>query len=294
MYLYLVKIFLLCLFITTTSLADTIKKIEVTGNKRISKETILVLSDIKIASDLNDLALNNSLKKLYETDFFSDINFIFNDGNLKINVKENPIIEKININGIKKKSFLENLYSSISLKDRTSFTDFKLKNDITLLNNILKTNGYYFSSINITSENNESLNSILLNINIDLGEKAKIKEIIFIGDKKFKDKKLLELIASEEHKFWKFISNKVYLNESLIDLDKRLLGNFYKNNGYYNVQVLNSFAELNKDGDFKLIFNVNAGDKYFFDKFNLILPQDYEKADFEEVLDTFDDLSGEI
>ena len=89
---------------------------------------------------------------------------------------------------------------------------------------------------------------------------------MFIGDKKFKDKKLLELIASEEYKFWKFITNKVYLNKSLVELDTRLLENYYKNNGYYNVQVLNSFAELDgEESSFKLTFNIDAGKKYFFD-----------------------------
>ena len=102
----------------------------------------------------------------------------------------------------------------------------------------------YFASINSTKKTNSELNSIKLNIDINLGEKAKIKEIIFLGDKKIKDKRLLEVIASEEHKFWKFITSKVYLNKSLIDLDKRLLENYYKNNGFYKVEILNSFAEL--------------------------------------------------
>ena len=57
-------------------------------------------------------------------------------------------------------------------------------------------------------------------LNIDQGPRAKIKDILFIGDKKIKDKKLLEIVASEEHKFWKFISTNVYLDQSRINLDK--------------------------------------------------------------------------
>ena len=128
---------------------------------------------------------------------------------MTIVVEENLVIEKLNIKGIKKKSFVEQLYSALSLKDRMSFTEFKFKKDITLINNILKSNGYYFSTIDITTETNEQLNSIVINLDINLGKKAKIKDIVFIGDKKFKDKKLLEIIASEEYKFWKFITNKV-------------------------------------------------------------------------------------
>ena len=58
---------------------------------------------------------------------------------------------------------------------------------------------------------------------INLGEKAKISKITFTGNKIFKDKKLRNVIASEEYKFWKFISGKKFLNESLIDLDNKLL-----------------------------------------------------------------------
>ena len=135
---------------------------------------------------------------------------------------ENPIIEKININGIKKE-FVEALKDSMTLKDRMSYTQFEFNKDVNQIKNILKSSGYYFSEIKVTKEENSEFNSIVLNIDIDLGKKAKIKDIVFIGDKKFKDKRLLELIASEEYKFWKFITKKVYLNKSLIDLDKRLL-----------------------------------------------------------------------
>ena len=139
---------------------------------------------------------------------------------MTIDVIENPIIEKINITGIKKKSLTEIIYDSIYLKDRMSYTEFQFNKDVNLIKNILKTNGYYFSKIKLSKEENNEFNSIILNIDINLGKKAKIKEIVFIGDKKFKDKKLLELIASEEYKFWKFITKKVYLNQSLVDLDK--------------------------------------------------------------------------
>ena len=293
MYKILIKITVIFLFLTKSTYSEIIKKVEVNGNQRISKETIQVLGKIKTGENFSNNSLNETLKELYKTDFFSEIKIDLDEGILKINVVENPIIEKININGIKKKSFTEILYSSISLKDRMSFTDYKFQNDIITIKNILKTNGYYFSEIEVLSETNNELNSIVLNLNINLGEKAKIKEIVFIGDKKFKDKKLLELIASEEFKFWKSITNKVYLNKSLIDLDKRLLNNFYKNNGYYNVKILNSFAELDKEGFFKLTFNIDSGKKYFFNNLSLNLPDDYNLKDFSSVTKIFASLKNE-
>ena len=276
-----------------SAFATIINEVKVTGNKRISKETILVLGNIEIGQDFNSTSLNNSLKKLYDTNFFSNINISTDNNILSINVIENPIIESIEITGIKKKIFKEKIYEAINLKNRMSFTENQLKIDINIINNILKQNGYYFSEIKTSLLDDEKLNSVKIDLNITLGEKAKIKEIVFVGDKKVKDKKLLELIATEEHKFWKFISNKVYLNQALIDFDKRLLENFYKNNGYYDVKILNSFVELNSDSSFKLTFNINAGKKYFFNDFVLNLPDDYKANDFSNIQKIFDSLKNE-
>jgi outer membrane protein insertion porin family len=81
-------------------------------------------------------------------------------------------------------------------------------------------------------------------LTLNLGNKAKIKKITFIGEKIFKDNKLRSVILSEEYKFWKFISGKKFLNEDLVNFDKQLLRNFYKNNGYYNALISSSFAKM--------------------------------------------------
>ena len=137
------------------------------------------------------------------------------------------------------------------------------KKDITLIKNILKTNGYYFAEIITSIDENENLNSVKINLEISQGERARIKKISFIGDKRIKDKKLLEVIASEEH-ILKFVSNKVYLNQSTIQLDQRLLVNYYRNLGF-EVNVLESFAELDSLGNFNLIFNIDSGERFFND-----------------------------
>ncbi len=281
---------LIIFFLSSTLLfSQIINEIEVNGNKRFSKESVIVFSKLDIGNEINDDLINKSIKNLYDTNFFEDISISFENNKLIIDLNENPIIEELEITGVKKKSFLEFISENIYLKERVSFNEFYLNKDVSLINNILKTNGYYFSSIKTSIAKNENLNTIRLNIDIDLGEKAKIKNISFIGNKKFKDKKLLEIIASEEHKFWKFISNKVFLNQNLIDLDKRLLENFYKNRGFYNVKILDNFVELNKkNSSFNLTYNIDAGNKFLINSLTLKLPEDYIKDDFENINDIFE------
>ena len=289
----LIKILFLLSFIYSTCFAEKINNIEITGNKRISDETIKILGEISLDSQFNNSKLNKVLKNLYETNFFNDIQISIENKTLIIKLSENPIIENIEIIGIKSKKFKENILENMVLKNRMSYTENQLQRDIDSINNILKANGFYFSKVQSSLEKNDELNSVRLRVDIEQGEKARITEIIFLGDKKIKDKKLLEVIASEEHKFWKFISNKVYLNKSLIDLDKRLLENYYRNQGYYRVKVLNSFAELDKEGSFRLIFNIDSGKKFYFNKFVLDLPEDYERSDFEKINKIFKKLSNE-
>ncbi len=277
----------------SNSYGEIVNKIEVSGNKRISQETVIVLGQLELDKDFNSIKLNDTLKRLYDTDFFSDVSLSVENGVLKVKVIENPIIEDIEITGIRNKEFLKKITDDLSLKNRMSYSKNLLDKDIAFIKNFHKTNGFYFVKVTSSINKNNELNSVRIKLDIDQGNKAKIKEILFIGDKKFKDKKLLEIIASEEHKFWKFISNKVYLNENIINLDKRLLTNFYKNEGYYNVEILDSFAELNEKGSFKVIFNINSGKQYFFNKLALSLPEDYKKEDFNKINKIFEKIKNE-
>ena len=113
-------------------------------------------------------------------------------------------------------------------------------------------------------------NRINLTHKIDLGNKAKINKISFVGNKVFKDGKLRGAIISEEYKFWKIISGRKYLNENTINFDKRLLKNFYLNKGYYNVDINTSFAKLVGNDEFELIFNIDAKEKIYFNELKSI------------------------
>ena len=158
--------------------------------------------------------------------------------------------------------------------------------------NSLKDLGYYFSTVEVFTDKIEN-NKMDILFKINLGEKAKIKKISFIGNKIFKENKLKRLIISEEYKFWKFISQKKYLNESIRDLDIRLLKNYYLNQGFYNVNIKTSFAKLLDDNNFELIFNIDAGNKIFFNDLKLNLPAEFDANNFKELLNVFDEIKGE-
>ena len=291
--IYKIKLLLFFFFALTSILrAEIITEITIEGNQRISTETILMFAGVSANDQLKETDLNKILKKLYNTNFFDLVTVKISDKILFIKVKENPIIQSINFEGIKSSKILENLKKNVFLKSRSSFNEVLLEKDKKKIKNLLKNLGYYFSKIDILIEELED-NKINLTYNIDLGEKAKIRKISFIGDKIFKDKKLKGVILSEEYKPWKFLSGKKYLNEEMISYDERLLKNFYLNKGFYNVVINSSFAKVTEKNSFELIYNINANSKLFFGNLTIDIPNDFSKTNYEEVENFFDKLKNE-
>jgi len=284
MFMKFFTINILILFFSTISIAEIIKNVNVNGNQRISKESIIVFGKIKFDLDYKKNDLNIILKNLYDTDFFDKVSLTISNSTLNIDVVENPIIESLEINGISSTKLSELLLDKINLKSRKSYIQSSFLSDLNLIKNIIKSSGYYFADIKTSSIKNSEQNSIRLIYDIDLGKKARISEIQFLGDKRIKDRKLRNIITSKEHRFWKFISTSSYLNTANIELDKRLLTNFYKDRGYYNVEITNSYVEFKNDGDFKLIYNINSGNKFTFNKLDLILTEKFEKEYFKGII----------
>ena len=291
---YKINLLVIIFYLIFTSLlrAEIVTEIDVVGNKRISSETIKMFANVSLNDDLSENDLNIILKKLYDTNFFDLVSVKITNKKLLINVKENPIIENIDFRGIKAQKILEGLKKNTTLKSRSSFNEVLLEKDKNEIKIFLKGLGYYFSKIEILKEDLED-NKVNIIYNISLGEKAKIKKISFIGEKIFKDKKLKAVILSEEYKPWKFITGKKYLNESMINYDERLLKNFYLNKGYYNVVVNSSFAKMNDDQSFELIFNIDANSKLFFGELKIDLPNDFSKSNYENVVKFFRKLENE-
>ena len=280
------------IFLTfSTANSDVVKEIKIEGNNRITDEIIKIFSDIKLEQDLQTSDINKIIKNLYETNFFSNISVNFENNIISIIVEEAPLIDKVTLSGIKAKKIEENIRDILKLKQKSSFDEFQMLKDVESIESTLKSIGYYFAKVSPTIEkiNNNMVN---LEYQIELGNKAKIKKISFLGNEIFKDKKLKSIIISEEYKFWKFISGKKYLQEQLTEIDKRLLKNFYLNQGFYNVKINSSFAKLINDDDFEVIFNIDSGNKVYFNELKIVFPDNFTKENYDDLKNLFKNLKG--
>jgi len=286
-------IFLIFFILITFNLkAEIIKNFIVEGNERISAETIKVYSGIELNKSYDQDSINNALKELYSTNFFEDIQISIEGDTFKIYVKEYPLINSVELEGEKSNTVKKSVLERLSLKSSGSFIESSLNEDVNLLKKIYASIGFNFAKVEAKIEkfSNNRINLIYV---LDKGKKTDIKKINFIGDKKLKERRLRDIIVSEEAKFWKFLSKNTFLNSNTINLDKRLLENYYKSLGYYDVQILSNSAEVSNQNFTTLTYTINAGNRYKVSKISLNLSDVLNKELFTSLEKNYQSIVGQ-
>ena len=285
---------LLCLFLLffSTLRAEVLKEVVISGNERVSDDTILIYGKIEINQNIDEKNINNILRNLYETNFFKDVNVKLEGNTLRVIVEEFPVINQLILVGEPSNSTVKTIKESISLKEKKSFIESNLQKDIETIKKLYSSIGYNFPTIEAKFNEIDNKNIDLI-FEISKGVQTKISSITFIGDKKIKNKRLLDVIASEEDKFWKFLSRNTKFSKSLLDLDIRLLNNYYKSLGYYDVKVNSNIAELNETGNFDLIYSIDAGKRFIVNKISTNLDPTFDKKLFFELEKEYDKYVGD-
>ena len=280
------------IFYNVYSYSEVVNKVDVQGNDRISSETIMIFGDIVIGNNYEESDVSLLIKKLYETRFFSNISAELANNKLTIVVEENPIVYSIIFKGEKAKKHVEKIKEFLLVREKSSYVSNNIKHDINQIKSFYRARGYYFVKIDAEIEKLEK-NRVNIFYSIDAGEKAKISKIYFLGDKKFRDKRLRDIIISEEAKFWKFLSRNVYLNQERIELEKRLLENYYRNKGYYEVDLTSSNVEYSEGEGFVLTYSINAGKRYKFKKIFADVSEALDSSAFFSLEPEFNKLVGQ-
>ena len=271
--------------------AEIVQKLEVKGNSRISAETIKVYGEINIGQDYSAFDVNKILKNLYNTNFFEDVKISLDNNILNIAVKEYATVFSVDLQGEKSSTVKNSVLKKLALKEKESFIESRLAQDVILIKKIYGNIGFNFVNVEAKIKKFDD-NRVSLVYFLDKGKKTNIAKINFIGDKKIKEKRLRDIIASEEKKFWKFLSRNTFLSNSNIELDKRLLINYYKSVGYYDVQVLSSNAEISQENLTNLTYTINAGTRYRINKISTNVSDVLDKKIFISLQDTFTKVIG--
>ena len=161
-----------------------------------------------------------------------------------------------------------------------------------MIKSVYSSSGYNFVKVEAKLKKIDEDNYDLL-FEIQRGEKTKISSINFIGNNNVRSKRLKDVIASEEDKFWKVISRNTVLSENLINLDVRLISNYYKSIGFYNVKVNSNLAKIINSEEAELVYTIDEGSRYIIGKVSTNVDAVFDKKIFFPLNKIYKEFVGE-
>ena len=255
--------FFLNTLLCTNAYCNKIMKINIQGNERIDDATIISYLDLEKNNNVDISDLNIMFKELFSTELFSEITFNLNGDILIVKVKENPVINRIALEGNKRVKD-DDLLPEILLKPRDILTLNKVKNNLQKILGIYRGNGRYAAVVKPKVIYLEQ-NRVDLVFEIEEGPLTKIGFIKFLGNSFFSDRKLKTEILTKESRWWKVLSTGGKFDPDLLNFDQENLKRFYANKGFVDANIETSIAELNLQRDaFFITFMVNEGERYRF------------------------------
>ena len=257
------------LLIGTQALGEQINDISIKGNQRVSEDTIRSYLSIDIGDKLSPDVLDKAIDRLFSTSLFSDVNISSENGLVKIIVKENPIINRVLVEG---NDVLDTdiLLAQLDIQPRRVYTKKVAIDGMQRLLEIYELSGRFGASIEPKIIELES-NRVDLIFEIDEGPLIKITSIQFNGNERFSDRKLRQVIASREKRWWAFASSSDKYDENRLDYDIRLLRQFYQTRGYADIDIKRARGGLLPDRTgFAISFILEEGPIYSFNKIDVV------------------------
>lgn len=246
-----------------------IRDIQVEGNNRIESATVNAYLTVAAGDSYDAQQINNSLKALFSTGLFADVSFSFNQGILKVNVVENPIINRIAFEGNQRLKD-DVLSAELQLRPRVVYTRTKVQSDVQRVLELYRRSGRFAATVEPKVIQLEQ-NRVDLVFEIDEGDATGIRKINFVGNKAFDDGELSDVIRTTESAWWKILTSDDNYDPDRVTFDRELLRRFYLSAGYADFQVLSSVAELTPDrSDFFVTYTVSEGKRYQFGNINVV------------------------
>ena len=242
-----------------------IGNIRVEGTQRIDPSTVISYLSIKPGDPFDAVALDRSLKTLFATGLFADVALRREGSDLIVRIVENPIINRIAFEGNKR---IEDdaLSREVQLRPRVVYTRTKVQNDVQRMLDVYRRSGRFAATVEPKVIQLDQ-NRVDLIFEINEGERTEVRRISFIGNKRFSDRSLQDVISTKETAWYRFFTSDDTYDPDRLTFDRELLRRYYLRNGYADFRVLSGIAELTPDKQgFFVTFTVEEGERYKFGK----------------------------
>ena len=261
------------------------------GIKTFSNQTVISYSQLRKGQKINIPGdeISDVIKKLWNLQLFSDINFYINkiDGDsvaLEIEIEELPSLSEVKINGLKK-SKIQPLITDTELKAGKKLSESFLANTKNYIINKFQKEGFLNTKVAFnTIEDSTNVNTYKMVVNVDLGKRVKIKEINFEGNEVFTNKKLRSKLKKTKKKFpLRFWKKSKFIEEEYEEGKQGLL-DFYKERGYRDARIVKDTLVNNDDNTISINFDLEEGNRYYFGDISYLGNSVYSDFQLNQVL----------
>ncbi|WP_182913902.1 outer membrane protein assembly factor BamA [Sphingobium terrigena] len=241
----------------------TISAITVTGTQRLEPDTILSYTKLRVGQPFTQETLDQGLRDLYETELFADVQIRNDNGALTVEVKENPVINRIVLEGNKRLKE-DKIRPEIKLAPRQIYTRSKVRADVARIIELYRRQGRFAASVEPKMVQLDQ-NRVDIVFEITEGPKSKVRQINIIGNEKFKDGALRSQMVTKQSRWFRLFSSGTSYDPDRLAYDQQKLRQYYLTEGYADFRVISAVAELTPDKqDFIITYVVEEGDRYKF------------------------------
>ena len=243
--------------------ARTIRAISVVGNQRLEADTVRSYAQLRAGQIYTRATLDAALRNLSETELFADFQITDNDGALVIQVTENPVINRVILEGNSRLKE-DKIRPELRLSPRQIYTRSRVRADVARIIELYKRQGRYAATVEPQLVRLDQ-NRVDIVFEIHEGDRSRVRQINIIGNDAFSDGDLKDEMATKERRLTTILSSNTTYDPDRLAYDQQKLRQFYLTNGYADFRVVSAVAELTSDRqDFIITYVVEEGERYRF------------------------------
>lgn len=256
--------------------------VEIQGNDRVDAATILSYAGIS-RDEVSAAQLNDAYQRIMNSNLFETVELVPQGSTLVIKVVEYPIVNVISIEGNKRLKD-EKLAELIQSQARRIYSPSQAEADAAAIAEAYRVAGRLAASVTPKIIRRDG-NRVDLVFEITEGKVVENERISFVGNKAYSDRRLRQILETKQAGFLRsVIQRDTYVPERL-ELDKKMLTDFYLSRGYIDFQVLDASAEVSRERDATFVtFTVREGLSYNIGKVTTVSEvEGLDAAEFEAV-----------
>ncbi|MCV0413610.1 MAG: outer membrane protein assembly factor BamA [Brevundimonas sp.] len=260
-----------------------VNRIVVQGAQRIDQTTVLSYLPIRPGDTVDAATLDVAVRTLSRTGLFANVQLGVQNGDLIVQIVENPIINQVVFEGNSAVS-QDKLTEEVTLKPRGIYTRAKVQEDVGAIVELYRLQGRISATVTPKLVQLEQ-NRVDVIFEINEGRQTGISAINILGNEAYSDRDIRGVMVTEKSTWWKFFSNNDNYDPNRLEYDQEQLRKFYTNRGYYDFRIVSSVAELQPDDQaFQISLTMDEGDRYNFGEVNVVTENDRLNADFLKAL----------